>query len=286
MSTNTQLSSAELVSRILADPTFANEIIDYVTRIKPRLATLASKTHVLEMVQVAHEEKIKEYKKLLKKLHGKYQTLAAEKSTQADKLTCPECDGCAVKAQTIEKLKKDLEETKKCDQAKQELQDIKCKICETKDKLINNLETQLVSTKQLIQTQQSSQLTQCKSCEEKNGFIKDLTGQIGKPCSRCVAKDETINKLIKTSSKQSKEKDNSIKRLGALVKQMENENIEKEEQISNLNKMIREELDRQKVVLAQSKTTVSQTQDEQSTSAPSVMNELYKQFENFLNQSK
>lgn len=282
-----QLSSTELVSRIIADPTFANEIINYVTIIKPKLATLAKKTHVLEQIESAHEEKIQEYKKLLKKLHGKYEKLGAELNKKQNQVSSNHqtCEECVVKAQTIEKLKKDLAETKECDQVKQEL--ASCKVCETKDKLIGNLEAQVsqLTTQAQVQT--------CKSCEEKNGFIKDLTGQIGqisqttKPCGSCARKDEIIEKITKTSAKQFKEKDSSIKRLGALVKQMEMESIEKDQQITDLNKLVRSELNKQEQIYeSQLKQNLTQTTSVPAQSNPSVVNEIYRQFENFLNQTK
>jgi len=268
-----QLSSAELVSRIIADPTFANEIVNYVNNIKPKLSSLATKTHVLEQIEASHEEKIKDYKKLLKKLHGKYEKLVAQTNKIVPvPISKHDCSECIVKSQTIDKLKKDLEETKLCDQVKQELAN--CKACETKDKLIANLESQ-ASTLQ-------SQVHTCKSCEDKNGFIKDLTVQIAKPCSACVKKDDQILNLTKSSFKQSKEKDSSIKRLAALVKQMEMESNEKDNKIANLNKLIKEELNKQSQEFKQSQES-KQSQELKEQSNPSVITELYKQFGNFIN---
>jgi len=206
---NTQLSNTEIVSRIISDSTFASDIVNYVNNLKPKLLELATKSHILEQIEASHEEKIKEYKTLLKKLHSKYIKLEA---TTNKIINVPryDCSECVVKTQTIEKLKKDLEETKICDQVKQEI--VKCKFCETKDKLITNLESQV--------NQLKAQTITCKSCDEKNGFIKDLTVQITKPCSECLKKNDQIDNLTK-SFKENEENDSSIKKFEAIIKKIE-----------------------------------------------------------------
>lgn len=262
-----QISSAELVSRIISDPSLANEIINYITNIKPKLNTLTSKLYVIEQLEASHEEQINEYKKLLKKLHDKY--IKLESSVNAKSHDETSCKSCEVKAQTIQKLTSDLSE---------------CKVCESKDKLIVQLKDELELAKQLVKQTQATQqvqtqaqpLTQpqvlaCKSCEDKTDIIKNMTQMLKAPCVKCEAKDDKLSKITK-------KKDSAIRDLMQKITQMESDKSAKDAEFEKLNKLLRLELNKSKQTPTQIQTqnpTPIQTQD-------SVLGELYKQFGNFI----
>jgi hypothetical protein len=261
-----QLSSAELVSRIISDPSFANEIINYITNVKPKLNSLTSKMYIIEHIEAAHAEQIDEYKKILKKLHDKYIKLEASidiKSTSS-------CKSCEVKAQTIQKLSSDLSE---------------CKVCESKDKLIEQLKDELEVVKQLKQQHNKVQQLDhtCKSCEDKTDIIKNMTQMLTKPCAKCEIKDEKIAKI-------SKKKDSAIRDLSQKIVQLENINLSKDAEFEKLNKLVRLELNKAKQNQVQKQTPVQkQTQEqsqeqnqEQTQGSNSVLGELYRQFGNFI----
>lgn len=263
-----QLSSAELVSRIVSDPMFANEIINYVNNIKPKLSTLASKTHVLEQIESAHELQIAEYKKMLKKLHSKYEKLAQQPTKSAEPDDCIDCIDYKTK---LDKLNKEISQLKTS--------------CESKDQIILNLEKNVQDLRQET----------CKGCQEKNIYIKDLTSKFdtlsekfsdwqpkGSLCVGCVTKDEQIIKLTKTSYKSSKEKDSSIQKLLGQIKQMEQESEQKQTQLNELNSLVRAELAKTNTQNQTQNQTQSQTQDQNQ----SILNELYKQFGNFISNSR
>ena len=272
-----QLSSAELVSRIVSDPMFANDIINYVNNIKPKLSILSSKTHILEQIESAHSLQIEEYKALLQKLYTKYEKLSQNKNTIAQPIPIQkhdyidDCSSCTIKTQIINQVKTELAEIKK------ELEQSKLSVnqsttsCEAKDKIILNLEKIVQDLRQET----------CKGCVDKTDFIKDLTSKIGRPCMACSSKDEQIVKLSKISYKTSTEKDSSVKRLLAQIKQMELESYQKDSQLTELNKLVRSELDKQ-----HAKTRVQDNLAQTQTQDQSVLNELYKQFGNFISISK
>ncbi len=270
-----QISSAELVSRIISDPSFANEIINYMTNIKPKLNSLSSKLYIIEKIESTHAEQMDEYKKLLKKLHNKYVKLESSVKTHSDVYK-----SCEVKTQTIQKLTSDLSE---------------CKVCESKDKLIVQLKDELELAKQLVKQTQATSVSAaqiqplpltCKSCEDKTDIIKNMTQMLTAPCAKCEAKDDKLAKITK-------KKDSAIRDLLQKVKQLENENLAKDSEFEKLNKLLRLELNKSKKQAPSPAQELSQVQNQvtkpiinqvptQNSSQDTVLGELYKQFGNFI----
>jgi len=249
-----QQSSAELVSRIISDPSFANEIINYVTNIKPKLNSLTSKMYIIEHIETAHAEQIDEYKKLLKKLHDKYVKLEANINLKSSPESCKSCE---VKAQTIQKLASDLSE---------------CKVCESKDKLIEELKHELEVLKQ---KPNQIQQTNCKSCEDKTDIIKNMTQMLTKPCAKCETKDEKLAKITK-------KKDSAIRDLSQKIVQLENISLAKDAEFEKLNRLVRLELNKAKQKPVPNCVPKQETNSVPNQDSNSVLGELYKQFGNFI----
>lgn len=260
-----QLSSAELVSRIISDPSFANEIINYMNNIKPKLNSLTSKMYVIEQIESAHNEQIDEYKKLLKKLHDKYVKLETSINSKPKNDSCKSCE---VKAQTIQKLTSDLSE---------------CKVCESKDKLIEQLKDEIEILKKQVGTIQQPTQSTCKSCEDKTDIIKNMTQMLTKPCSKCETKDIKIEKITK-------KKDLTIHELSHKITQLESDNSAKNAEFEKLNRLLRLELNKSKSLQPEQTKQLEQPEQikkpqqqfNQPQESNSVLGELYKQFGNFI----
>jgi hypothetical protein len=204
-------NSAQLIQNILSNPVLANQCIDYIENIKPKLTQLLTKIPILEELEkkldnkeelpnkeLPNKEELQEYKELLSKLKLKYVNLKKEYKTV-------QTENSILQSNLLNK------------------NSTKCIECSNKDNLI-------------FKYQEESNKS-CEECNKKNDIIKQFTLHINKPCSLCEEKDRQIHKLFKKNDKICKEKDDQINELKSRCQILEKQAIDSANELARLQSL-------------------------------------------------
>lgn len=199
-------NSAQLIQNILSNPVLANQCIDYIENIKPKLSLLLTKIPILEELDNKlnnTQEELQnlpdnEYKELLIKLKLKYNNLKKEYKTV-------QTENNILQSNLLNK------------------NSTKCIECSNKDNLI-------------FKYQEESNKS-CEECNKKNDIIKQFTLHINKPCSLCEEKDIQIHKLFKKNDKICKEKDDQINELKSRCQILEKQAIDSANELARLQSL-------------------------------------------------
>ena len=204
-------NSAQLIQNILSNPTLANECVDYLQNIKPKLAQLLNKIPILDELENKLNNKSNskddvknsnETNELLIKLKSKYDNLKKEyNKLESESRSCIEC-------LNKDKLIFENSTNKQCEE------------CNKKNNIITQFTLDMNKS--------------CEECDKKNNIITQFTSHLNKPCPSCEEKDRQIHKLFQKNDKICKEKDNQINELKSKCQILEKQAIDSANELARL----------------------------------------------------
>jgi len=301
------LNTTELITQIISNPTFANDIYNYINNIKPKLDNLTNKTAILDEIYNKLNEQpnvqITEYKELLKKFRNKYDKLKEEYTK---------------KNSTIESLKTELNEIKNrmndysnkeiiIDSLKKEISQLKL-VCTDKDNINGNLISQIDNIKlnpikqqctecpikdKLISTLESKEKTTCAECFLKDKIINNLESKVAtesntlNTCEECNKKNIIIKEISEQINKPCVNCEDKDKQIHKLTKRNDKTCKDKDENI----KLLQEELtilEKKSIESAEEliRIITLYKKEKEEREPQNVLEELSKQFGNFITITK
>jgi len=239
-------NSAQLIQNILSNPVLANQCVDYIQNIKPKLSILLTKIPILEELEnkLSKPEELSksseldkpdnEYKELLIKLKLKYENLKKEYKTVQNQNNI---------------LQYNLSNNNSKEQARE------CKECNTKNDIIKQFTLHINKP--------------CHLCEEKDRQIHKLFQKNDKICKE---KDDQINELKSRCiilEKQAIDSANELARLQSLNTPEVKQKIDTVEPVQSSNTV-------------ESAEKLDNPEQNLNTSNKNVLEQLKEQFGNFV----
>jgi hypothetical protein len=251
-------NSAQLIQNILSNPTLANEYVDYVQNIKPKLSQLLSKIPILKELENRLDNKQEEKKDLPEK---ESKDLSEKESSELLDKADNEYKELLIKLKL------------KYDNLRKEYKTIK-----TENTNLQTENTNLQTENTNLQTKESiDNYKECKECDKKNDIIKQFTSHINKPCSLCEEKDRQIHKLFQKNDKICKEKDDQINELKSKCIILQKQAINSANELARLQSL--------NMISSDKLEKIDIISSEQNKSK-NVFNELSKQFGDFIQINK
>ena len=260
-------NSAQLIQNILSNPILANEYVDYVQNIKPKLSQLLSKIPILKELENKLDNKQEEKKDLTEKELPEKDLPEKESSELLDKTNKEDNEY----KELLIKLKLKYDNLRK------------------EYKTIKSENTNLQSENTNLQSKESiDNLKECKECDKKNDIIKQFTSHINKPCSLCEEKDRQIHKLFQKNDNICKEKDDQINELKSKCIILQKQAINSANELARLQSLNSSE---QSLDIVSLKKLDNPTQkidivSSEQNKSKNVFDELSKQFGDFMQINK
>jgi uncharacterized protein YukE len=200
-------NTTELITQIISNPIFANDIYNYINNIKPKLDNLTTKTAILDEIYNKLNEQpnvqISEYKELLKKFRNKYDKLKEEYTKKNSAIDALKTELNEIKNKMNDYSNKEI----MIDSLKKEISQLKL-VCADKDNINGNLISQIDNIKlnpikqlctecpikdKLISTLELKEKTTCAECFLKDKIINNLESKVVTECAECKIKSNILN---------------------------------------------------------------------------------------------
>jgi predicted RNase H-like nuclease (RuvC/YqgF family) len=131
-------NTTELITQIISNPIFANDIYNYINNIKPKLDNITTKKAILDEIYNKLNEQpnvqITEYKELLKKFRNKYDKLKEEYTKKNSAIDALKTELNEIKNKMNDYSNKEI----MIDSLKKEISQLKL-VCADKDNINGNL---------------------------------------------------------------------------------------------------------------------------------------------------
>ena len=251
-------NSAQLIQNILSNPILANECVDYLQNIKPKLTQLLNKIPILNELEnkLNNKSDVKsdsnddnDTQLLLIKLKSKYDNLKKEyNKLESESRSCIECLN---KDKLI--LKSENGINKKCEE------------CEKKNNIITQFTLDMNKS--------------CEECDKKNNIITQFTSHLNKPCASCEEKDRQIYKLFQKNDKICKEKDDQINELKSKCQILEKQAIDSANELARLQDKSNSLESNKQNIISEQKLDINASEQKTSNN---VLDQLKKQFGDFV----